>query len=162
MQQPIASEIKVLSVIHLALFIGQILFAVISLFIIYGEGFIANPSWQTDSNLFILLLVAFAITGYFGGNLIFRKKLAQIIASTKSIHEKFNDYRAACITRWALMEFPVLFSIILFFVINNPIIIAVASAFIISFLTLKPSLRKVASDIGISEIEIKQIILKSS
>ncbi len=159
MQQSQPSGIKALSILHLALLAGQILFALISLFIVYGKGYTANPSWQNETNLFVFLCVTVGVAGYLAGSMIFRKKLEQINGNTKSVVEKFNDYRAASISRWALMEFAVLFCIIIFFITNNPIIIILGGICILLFFSLRPTLQKAASDLGINEIEIQQMNL---
>jgi len=157
MQESQTPEIKVLSIIHLALLSGQILFALISLYIVYGKGYSPNPSWQSNAQIFMFLTVAIGAAGYLGGSILFKKKLKQINAGIKPVAEKLNEYRAASINRWALMEFPVLFCIILFFVSHDALIIILAGIFIFLFLTLRPSLQKTSSDMGISEIEIQQI-----
>jgi hypothetical protein len=157
MQKSQSPEIKALSVTHLALLIGQVLLALILLFVVYNNGFSSAPLWQSNGNLFILLCAAIGVAGYLGGNIMFRKKLEQINGNMKPVPEKFNEYRAACINRWALLEIPVLFCIILFYVTNNSVIILLVGVFILLFLTLRPSLQKAASDMGISEVEIQQM-----
>ncbi len=159
MQQTQSPEVKALSILYLALLIGQVLFALISLFIVYSKGFSPAPS---DANLFIFLCVTFGIAGYLGGSLLFRKKLEKVNGNMKSIAEKFNDYRAACVNRWALMEFAVIFCIIIFFKTSYPVIMIFGGAFILLFLTLRPSIQKIAAHLGVSEIEIRQMNTENS
>lgn len=162
MQQTNTPEIKALSILHFALLAGQIVFALISLLIAYSKKISFASSWLSYYNQLILLCIAIGIAGYVGGNILLKKKLEQINSDSKSLSEKFNDYRAACITRWALMEFTALFCIILFFVTNNFVLLLVGAALILLFFTTRPSLRKVASDLGVSEVEIEQMKTGSS
>ena len=76
--------------------------------------------------------------------------------------EKLNDYRGISITRWALSEFATLLSIIMVFVTGSPALLTVAILLIALFLTVRPSLSKVASDLKVSEMEIEQMDSKST
>ena len=154
MQQSQSSQIKALSTLYLFLLIGQVILALVFLLCVNNVGFSQAP---TDSYLFIFLASISGVAGYLGGSVMFRKKLEQINGNMKSIPEKFNDYRNACINRWALMEFAILFSFMLFFVSKYSVIFIIAIVFLLLFITLKPSLQKTASDLNISEIEIQQL-----
>lgn len=154
MQQTQSSQFKALSITFLAFLIGQIILTLIFLFVVYNQGFSPNPS---NGNLFIILSAAFGAAGYLGGSVLFRKKVEQINGNMKSISDKFNDYRNASINRWAMMEFPILFSLILFFISKYNIIFAISAILLVLFLTLRPSLQKTAADLNVSEIEIEQI-----
>ena len=158
MQQTKPSEIKALSIIHLALLLGQVFFTLISLFLIYSKNSSSSSSsLQQYSQQLIILCIILGVAGYLFGKNLFRKKLEQINGDVKSVPEKFNGYRSACITRWALLEAPSLFSLILFFLTGNYIILVVGVAIMLLFFTTRPSLQKVVSDLGISEAEIENI-----
>jgi hypothetical protein len=154
MQKSESSEIKALSITYLALLIGQVILALVFIIPVYSSGFSRAPS---NGYLFIFLSLTSGVAAFFGGSMQFRKKLEQINGNMKPVSEKFIDYRNACINRWALMEFAVLFSLILFFVSKYSVIFVIAVVFLLSFITLKPSLQKAASDLNISEIEIQQL-----
>lgn len=154
MQQPKHPEIKALSILHIALLVGQVLFTLIAFYIAYSRDFSSHSPLQSYSNELILLCIVLGISGYFGGNILFRKKLDTINENSLSLSNKFNDYRGALIVRWAMLEFPILFCIILFFVTNNSTLLMIGCAFILLFLTTRPTLQKVASDLRVSEEEI--------
>lgn len=154
MQQSQSPEIKALSILYLALLIGQIILTLVFLLVVYSIGFSPAPS---NVNLFIFLCVTSGVAGYLGGSVMFRKKLEQINGNMKSIAEKFDDYRSASINQWALMEFAVLFCLILFFVSKSSVILIIAIVFLLLFITLRPSLQKTASDLNISQIEIQNM-----
>ncbi|HET7117941.1 MAG TPA: hypothetical protein VFI29_15705 [Hanamia sp.] len=157
MQQKSPSDIKALSVLHLALLMGQVLFALISLFLGYFSN-ISSSSLQPYSQQLMILSIIVGIVCFIAANSLFRKKIQKISEDYKALSERFNDYRAVCITRWALIEFAALFSIILFLLTNNYIILIVAAVLVLLFFTTRPSLPKVASDLGINEIELEQMI----
>jgi len=157
MQQKSPSEIKALSILHLALLMGQVLFVLISVFLGYFKN-ISAPSLQPYSQQLVILSIAVGIACFIGANSLFRKKIQKINAEYKPLLERFNDYRAACITRWGLIEFAALFSIVLFLLTNNYIILIVAAILVLLFFSTRPLLPKVASDLGISEIELDKMI----
>ncbi|MEO9144598.1 MAG: hypothetical protein ABI237_03495 [Ginsengibacter sp.] len=150
-------EIKALFILHIALLAGQVAFALIALLVGYIRDFSSIASWQSYSTPLIILCISIGIAGYLGGNILFRKKLDALNENSHSLSEKFNNYRAACIMRWAMLEFPVLFCIIFFFVTDNFILLIVAAALILLFITTRPSLQKAASDLRVSETEIEQM-----
>jgi hypothetical protein len=157
MRQTNPPEIKALFILHIALLIGQILFTLIFLLAAYFRNFTPTSSWQSYYNQLIILCIAIGVAAYAGGNILFTKKLEQIKGDSKSLPEKFNDYRAACITRWALMEFAALFCLILFFTTNNFVLLIIGATVMLLFYTTRPSLQKTASDLDISEAEIEQM-----
>jgi hypothetical protein len=162
MQQTKSNKIKALVILHKALLIGQALFLVIATIINFTDTTETTSSLRSYPNQITLLCIAIGIAGYLAGNVLFRKKLEQINSDPKSFSERFNDYRAACITRWALSEFATLFCIILFFVSRIDVLLLVAVALIVLFLTSAPTLTKTASDLNTSEAEIEQMNSASS
>jgi len=162
MQQSKPSDIKALSILHIALLIGQLLFAIIAFVITYMGKSQSDSSLKSYPAQIILLCIGIGIAGYLAGNVLFRKKLEQINGDFKSLSERFNDYRAACITRWALAQFATLFCIILFFVSRINLLLVVVIALILLFFTTRPTLEKAASDLNVSGAEIEQMNADSS
>jgi len=157
MQQTKPNEIKALLILHKALLIGQALFLVIATIINFTDKTQTTSSLKSYPDQITLLCIVIGIAGYLAGNVFFRKKLEQINSDPKSLSERFNDYRSACITRWALSEFATLFCIILFLVSRINSLLIVAVALIVLFLTTTPSLTKTTSDLNTSEAEIEQM-----
>ena len=157
MQQTKPNEIKALLILHRALLIGQALFLVIVTIINFTDTTETTSSLRSYPSQITLLCIAVGVAGYLAGNVLFRKKLEQINSDPKSLSERFNDYRAASIIRWALCEFATLFCIILFFVSRIDVLLLVAVALVVLFLTSAPSLTKTASDLNTSEAEIERM-----
>jgi beta-lactamase regulating signal transducer with metallopeptidase domain len=162
MLQTKPAEIKAMLILHTALLIGQVLFTAIITVITFTGKSQTTSSLNAYPTQLLLLCIGIGIAGYLGGNFLFRKKLEQINSDSKSLSEKFNDYRSACITRWALSEFATLFCIILFFVSGINVLLIVTVALILLFFTTRPSLEKTASDLNVSDSEIEQMNTVSS
>lgn len=156
------SDIKALTILHKALLTGQALFLLVASLVAFMGNSISTSSLKAYPNQIILICIGAGIAGYVAGNVLFKKKLEQIKNDNKSLSEKFNDYRSACIVRWALVEFATLFCIILFLVSRVNALTIVAVALIILFFTTRPSLEKTASDLNVSENEIEQMNAGSS
>jgi hypothetical protein len=156
MQQANPPVVRALSIIHTALLMGQFLFALISFFVGYTKK-VSSSSLQQYSQQLLILSIVVGVVAYIAANSLFTKKLEQIKTDYKPISEKFNDYRAASLVRWGLIEFGSLFSIILFLTTNYSFILAVAVMLIFLFYATRPTLQKIASDMGVSEMEIEQM-----
>jgi hypothetical protein len=156
MQQPNPPVVRALSIIHTALLMGQFLFALISFFVGYTKK-VSSSSLQQYSQQLLILSIVVGVVAYIAANRLFTKRLEQIKSDYKPISEKFNDYRAASLMRWGLIEFGSLFSIISFLTTNYSFILAVAVVLIFLFYSTRPTLQKIASDMGVSEMEIEQM-----
>ena len=109
---------RILKVLHTALTIGMLAFAGIS-FLIVKNGILTDvldPSLDR-----ILQVIAISLSGLlilFGFRL-FNKRVMTIRNSELSAVEKMNQYRAACITWWAMIEGPGLFAFVCFLLVPN-------------------------------------------
>ena len=157
MQPAKPSEIKALLILYNALLVGQILFLAITSVLIFSGNFSTDSSLGKYLIEIIIVCIVIGLAGYFAGASLLRKRLEQLNNSPKSLMEKLNDYRGISITRWALSEFATLFSIIMAFVTGSPALLVIAIFLIALFLTTRPSLSKAASDLNVSEMEIKQM-----
>lgn len=142
--------------VHMALFMGQVLFALVAFGVVFFGGGSAASLREYSSVLVIVVSVA-GSGAYFLSSSVFQKKLGQIKIDQKSISEKVENYRSACISRWALLEFAAILSTILFLMTHNYIILTIAVILIGLFFKTKPSLEKAATELGISETEIQQL-----
>lgn len=156
MQSSKASYVKSISILHLALLIGQFLFGIIILLLVHSIGDRTSRLKGIDQPLLILCLFL-GVAACLGGTFLFRKKLDQINQDGKEIHKKLTDYRSASITRWAILESSILFSIIIFFITGKYLIISISLILIIFFASLRPTEKKITSDLNISEQEIDNL-----
>lgn len=156
MQQTATPEIKTLSILHFAMFIGQLLFGIIALFLVYSKKFF-SPFLTEYLELLISACILIGAAAYFTGNRIFKRKIEEINFHYTPLPQKLNEYRGASITRWAFMEFAVLISIIFFMLTNAYEIMIIAAAFMLVFVTFRPTTKRIAADLRIDEAELEQI-----
>lgn len=147
--QPTSSYIKAISILHYALLAGQLFFGIIMFFLVWLKRENSFPLENISQQMLIACIVLAALA-YLAGNMLFKKKLENINEGNNPVSKKLDEYRAANITRWALMEFATLFCIIIFFVTGNYSIMIVAVVMILLFFTTRHSAQKTVADLGIS------------
>ena len=149
-QQTIKQYFTALTVLHVALTSGVIIFIVIAYFL---HGSIANGNAETLGNIFQYMVPALAIIGIVAGNILYKKQVNEI-KSKDGLAQKLNAYRATFILRDALLEGPALFAIITFLLCGEFIFLAVAILIVLIFVLIKPSKDKIIRDLELSTDEI--------
>lgn len=137
------SAAKVLSIIHLGLLMGQVLFALAVYYITPQKGFVLS-----GNEPFVFVGLALAIGGFIGGNLIFKQTLAKI-APDATLSRKVSAYQTAFIIRAALMEGASLFSVVAYMLGGNLFFLALTAVIVLYFITLRPTKEKIAADLNL-------------
>jgi hypothetical protein len=150
MQQ--GSTLKILNLLHKALLMGQVLFAGVSIYLVYSGNFLP-PAKELDRTLQVIALAA-AAGGIYAGMLLFKKKLIQIGEMQAEVKLKLALYRAACIMQWALMEGPSVFCIACFLMTGNYAFLALVVVILFLFVMTAPSKSKILMQLQISEAEL--------
>jgi hypothetical protein len=128
---------RILKILHTALTIGMLAFAGIS-FLIVKKGIlnaVLDPS--LDRILQVIAISLSALLILFGFRL-FNKRVMTIRNSELSAVEKMNQYRAACITWWAMIEAPGLFAFICFLLVPNYAFLVLGTVHILILLVFMP------------------------
>ncbi len=145
---------KSLQFIYFALLVGQLFFVFISLFLVKQQLFKGGrPDLE---NILMPVLVVLALICMVSGKKIFKSRV-QKLGDIPSVSQRFSDYRAASLVRWALLEGPCIFSIICFLLTSNYLFLVVAALILFIFGGTAPAKSKVAADMGISSEELDSI-----
>lgn len=135
---------KMLLVIFVGLIMGQLLFAGVTFFVL-------KPSVvPSNDQLFLFLTLAMIGAGISAG-LFFWNKMKTEIQPIDGLDEKLSKYRTATIIRMALLEGPNLFGIVAYMLTGNQIVLGIAAAGMLFFLTYVPLKNKVMKDLGYSD-----------
>ncbi len=81
----------------------------------------------------------------------------QIREMQAGVKEKFEQYRAASILQWALIEGPALFSIVGFFLTGNYAFLALLLAIIFLFAMTAPSKLKIQLQLQLNEADLEEL-----
>ena len=148
---------KSLSGLCYALIGGMVLFMVIAVVATLNgvqlEGGRANLSdVHAPNSVFYIVLAVFVLGGITGSFNLFKKKLTAA-KQKASLSEKLQDYRAAIIIRYALLEGPGLFSIIVYFIIGEMTVLTATVVIILLMVYARPDRDKLINDLELSSGE---------
>ena len=144
------SYLKNLTIIYLALAATQTAFAIVSFAQHQKTEMILDPA---NDVLFIPFLATLSIA-FAVGPILYKKIVGQ--AQGKTLAEKLNQFRSAIIIRYATVEGPSLFGIVIYFLSGNFFYLLISALLIVYFLTLKPSKEKIEKDLNLDYKEKEQ------
>jgi hypothetical protein len=137
---------RVLSILHASLMSAQLFFAAI-VFYLHSSGSIASSTGSMNILFYVVPLVI--LGGLIGSSVLFKSKL-------KSLHQiielkdKLTGYRVALLLKYAMLEGPSLFSIVVYFLTANFIFLCFTGLIIVVFLVNRPSPENAATDLELS------------
>ena len=142
------SYIKSITTLFYILLGGQV-FLACTLFVLVYFGKLELFPWKYSPGILVILGMSISIICRFTANYLYKQKLHEIINSETPIKKKLEDYLTANIQRWAIMEFAILFCIILVYLSGNMLLMVVTAAMIFLFLLSWPRSKKIIADLDI-------------
>lgn len=136
------SAVKMLTIIHAGLIAGVVLFTLVTFSITPQRGF----SFATDP--FVIIDIILPVFGIVVGNLVYKTLVAKI-PSDKSLNQKIAAIQAASIVRFALLEGPSLFSIVVYMLTGNLLFLMILALVLAYFISVRPSRNKVIEDLNL-------------
>ncbi len=149
MQNTTAAFLKNMKIVFVALAIIQILLAVIA-FILISTGLSLNGNNLTP--VFTYLIPALCTAMVFVSMVIFKNKI-NTIDSNLSLNDKLNAYRGLYITRWAIIEGPIIFTIIAYLLTGAQKFLIIVVVMLVVFISLYPSIQKILKELPLSSNE---------
>ena len=141
--------LKALKVIHIGLTAGMAIFLIIAV-VLQLKGF--EPELK-EIEMILLGVTAFAaISGIFAGNMIFRKRLEQLI-ELKNLNGKLTGYQSALIVKYALIEGPAFFTVVAYLLTTNVLFPVIAVFLVVVMVLSAPRKDKLISDLNFSTKE---------
>ena len=150
-QPPNSNYLKAISVLFTALFAGQLIFAALA-FALVSTGSFSSMMPEAE-NIFFILVPALIISARLGGTAMYKKKIQEAL-NAGTLTEKLALYRAATITRCALLEGSVLFAIITYLLTNKIALLGFAAGGLLLFYMLKPTKEKVVNELQVNENDV--------
>ena len=133
-----------LIILFTALLFGQVSFGLVVLLMLKPE-----PQNKPEEPIFMAVSSALLFVGIVAGMIISRKRLAAI--RELDITQQIQPYTAMCIVRYALMEGPILFSIVALLLTGNEIFTVFMGVGFAYFLILFPGNGRISRELGISD-----------
>lgn len=147
--------IKSSLIIFYALLAGQIIFLLISLYLVSANVVQTIPDLSLILTFTILIFISPLLVV---GPIIYRKLISRNFDSVKSTEQKLMLYRQGMIIKLAMVEGASIFSIVCFLITGNFLFMIIAILLISLFFLHKLALGKFASDFNIplSELDSSQ------
>ncbi|UII76825.1 hypothetical protein LV716_03275 [Flagellimonas sp. HMM57] len=143
--------IKTLTILHLALIAGPIAFACFAYFQIQD---VVIDFTNTDDS-FLLIIPIFAIGAISMGNLVYKKLTAEI-SKIAGLKQKLMRFQTASLIKFASIEAPALFSVVVFYMTGNMAFLLIAVVLIFYFFTLRPTKVKIENSLALRGEEKSQ------
>lgn len=147
---------KGLKILFAALLAGQLLFAGLASVLIMTKGAMSKTSDLENTLLPVVVIVAL-ICAVFGMRM-FKARTQNVNDVQQSLTQRFIEYRAANILRWALLEGPCMFAIIGFMLTGNYLFLLITGILLLLFMSTAPKKEKVCINLGISQEELDTIV----
>ncbi|MBS1745839.1 MAG: hypothetical protein JST21_06690 [Bacteroidetes bacterium] len=149
MQFTTTSYLKNLKILFVALGAVQIFLALI-VFVLISNGISLNGEDLVQG--FNYLIPALCVAMVFLSLVIFRKKI-NTIDSIFSLKDKLEVYRGLYITRWAMIEGPVIFTLIAYLLTGAEKFLIIVVVMLLIYISLYPSLQKILKELPLSSDE---------
>lgn len=147
---------RTLKILHFALAMGQLLFAGVTLLLVFGK----NSSYQQNAiqelMVFAYLVPAFALAGLAASILVFKNRLSKF-KTFNSLDQKTAYYQTTQIIRWASIEGPSVLALVVFLLTGNLLIFGVFALLVLYIVSLYPSRDKAIADMELNYNETQQI-----
>ena len=144
---------KSLKIVHLAFLAGQIMFCGIACFLVFPGNL---PASVSDVRIFNLIVPFVAAAGVAASIYLFRNKL-ETVKGAANTDEKLTIYRAALIMKYALIEGPSLFAIVVFLLTGLMLPHLVVAGLLIAWFALQhPGRVKATDDLGLDETTLME------
>ena len=131
---------------------GMVIFSFV-IFFVFNNSSASSPQLF---DIFIIIIPTLGIACFLASNFIF-KKLSRSIDINSELIVKLKSYYTAYILKLAILEFPVMISLIAYFLTGGKIFLAFVTIFIIYFIWSRPTPAKTITTLQLNENEIRKL-----
>lgn len=144
-------ELRAINILFYALAAGIVIFALM----IAGINFLQDPPIDDKkiTRIFLFTVVAVAAVCQVAAHVLYKKGLTVILRFELPLKEKLKQYRPILIQYFALCEGPALFSLIIFFLTGNPLVLDVTAAMLVFMFMKRPAKSKIFNELQLNTAE---------
>jgi hypothetical protein len=143
--QPSPAYFKLITLVHAALLIGQILFGVVTYSITNSTGLNLKPG----NDVFFYVALLLTVGGMLMGTFLFKQQVAKL-ADKASLREKLTAYQAALIIRFAFSNGPSMFGIVVYMLTGNLFYMILTTLNVLYFIWIRPTKDKIKEDLSLT------------
>ena len=144
----VKQKVGAMKVIHTALLVGQIAFAVVMLLQSTGGEY----SLESLDTTYLSIVSVLTLSGYLLGRVLYKRQIEKAVIKP-TLELKLTGFQTGLVIRMALMEGPCLVSMLYYSFTGNIVYLAIAGLIIAYFISLRPSREKIQNDLSLSDEE---------
>jgi hypothetical protein len=153
-QQTTKAYFKTLTIIHLSLVLGIVLFGLVVLFFIAD---FQHPDYYSElARLFVYLVPGLVLIGIVASNVVSKIRLTALKQSS-DLTAKLKGYNEPLIIRYVFIESPALFALVAIFITNDINYLVYAGLLVVLLIFKRPTIRSVIADLELDQQEIAVI-----
>jgi hypothetical protein len=141
---------KMITVLHYAMLMGQVIFGIVAFYIVSGGQIAENGSQLNDT---FRVIVPLMIMGGLTASWYFTRTRIEAMPAKSGLIEKLVQYRTVFIIKLALLEAPSLLAIVAFLLTGNFLYLALAGLVILVFVINRPTKFKIANELKLDQEE---------
>lgn len=115
-----------------------------------------KPNFEGLNQLFQIVVPIGLLGGILVGSLL-AKSRCKALQMKSDLKEKLSGYRAALILKYALIEGPVLFAVVCYFLTKNMFFMGLAACAVVLFMSYRPTKSKAIYDLELNEQEVAML-----
>ena len=142
-----------LSIVHIALISGQIIFAVVAYFLVSSGAMQTDPSLVKTFNIVVPVMIGASVLA----SIVLFKTLVEQAKTQADIKNKMKAYRSALILRFALLEAPAIVALVGYVLTGQILYLGAAAIMIAISLVQRPSAATAIKDLGLDYSEAQLV-----
>jgi Kef-type K+ transport system membrane component KefB len=143
-------------ILFLSIVIGIFLFMLVAIMIGQSKGALM-PALNKNYRLMVIITAVVSIVCLYFARTLFTRDTEAAKNSLKPVNEKLNDHRQSLIKYLLICEMPVMLSIVLYLLTANFVFQVYAGVFLGFMLTMTPTKKKVAEQLGLNSMETQEL-----
>jgi hypothetical protein len=155
-QQPVQNSrqyLRSLKMIHSSLLIGMIVFSIIVVVLMMTASIFEDDAGSVH-NIMKFLVPVITVAAFFGSGIIFKKKTDMLKqASGMGFRYRMEQYRSACMVRWAILEGAVMLALIAQLLTKNYYYTIFIFLLLIFFFLYAPTADKIKTQLDLNSNE---------
>ena len=146
----VKSYFKTLNLIYIAMVAGQIIFGLVAYFLLQSTKF--ESEFPDMRDVFIYIVPIFVLGGIFGSTAVFTKTIFNA-RSLENLSDKLIEYRSALVMKYALLEGPSFFAIVIYLLTGDTVFLGMAGLILMVFILNRPGIAKAEMDLALDADE---------
>ncbi|MBC3847186.1 hypothetical protein H8K90_12390 [Winogradskyella echinorum] len=137
--------IKTLTIFHYAYCIAILIFGTVSIFITKN----GSINFTDTEDVFFYLVPAFAIILAFLSHFLYQQNLKKV-REKSTLYEKLAQYQTSRIIRYAMLEAPALFGIVIYIITSNQFYLIISAVLLAYLFSLRPTKIIITEDLDLN------------